>query len=85
MKCKICNKNRGVDKFRKNRKTCIKCEYATRKTYINKYQKENKKRLREYNRIFQKSKNYYYIPKPKIIKPTTHKELNLFLTIDLLL
>ena len=89
MKCKTCDKNRGTHKFRKNSKKCYKCEYATRKIYINKYQKENKERLREYNRIFQKSKNYYYIPKPKIIKPViikpVIKEPNLFLTILLLI
>jgi len=88
MECKICLKNKNISKFRKNRKTCIKCEYKTRKTYIQKYQKDNKQKISEYNKIYQKSKNWYYKPKPKkpkIIKPKIHKELDIFLSFDLLL
>ncbi len=75
MECKNCYKKKNISKFRKNRRTCIKCEYTTRKAYIQKYQKDNKERLKEYNNIYQKSKNWYYIPKPKIIKPIVGKNI----------
>ena len=64
MNCKNCNKNKNISKFRKNRKTCIKCEYQTRKDYLKKYRNDNKEKLNHYNNIYQKSKNYYYKPRP---------------------
>ena len=104
MECKNCHKNKNISKFRKNRRKCIKCEYTTRKTYIQKYQKDNKEKLNQYRNIYGKSKNWYYVPvsqrltepnsqgyykprpkKTKIIKPKIHKELDIFLSFDLLL
>ena len=92
MECKNCLKNKNISKFRKNRKTCIKCEYTTRKAYIQKYQKDNKERLKEYNNIYQKSKNWYYKPrqkKPKIIKPLVKplnkEDINMIFNFDFLL
>ena len=94
MKCKNCNKNKNISKFRKNRKTCIKCEYQTRKDYLKKYQQENKEKLKLYNQIYQKSKNYYYKPrerKPKIIvdkdkvRTLIEKDIHLIIKLDFLL
>lgn len=94
MNCKNCNKNKNISKFRKNRKTCIKCEYQTRKDYLKKYQKENKEKLKLYNQIYQKSKNYYYKPrerKPKIIvdkdkvRTLSEKDIHLIIKFDFLL
>ena len=65
MNCKNCNKNKNISKYRKNRKTCIKCEYVLRKEYHKKYRNDNREKLNEYNNIYQKSKNYYYKPRPK--------------------
>ena len=70
MNCKNCHKNKNISKFRKNRKTCIKCEYQTRKDYLKKYRNDNKEKLNQYNNIYGKSKNWFYVPvpkKPKII------------------
>ena len=67
-------KNRNICKFRKNSKTCSKCEYKSRKEYHKKYRNDNKEKLNEYNKIFQKSKNYYYKPRPK--KPKIIKDKN---------
>jgi len=89
MFCKNCNLKKHKNKFRKNRKTCVKCEYTKRKEYFKKYQKDNKERLNEYNRIYQKSKNYYYKPrerKPKIKKRVpkiNNKNLDLNITFDI--
>ena len=94
MKCKNCNKNKNISKFRKNRKTCIKCEYQTRKDYLKKYQQENREKLKLYNQIYQKSKNYYYKPrerKPKIIvdkdkvRTLSEKDIDLNIKLDFLL
>jgi len=94
MNCKNCNKNKNISKFRKNRKTCIKCEYQTRKDYLKKYRNDNKEKLNHYNNIYQKSKNYYYKPrlkKPKIIldknkvRTLSEKDINLNIKLDLLL
>lgn len=62
MNCKNCNKNKNISKFRKNRKTCIKCEYQTRKDYLKKYRNDNREKLNQYNNIYLKSKNWYYVP-----------------------
>ena len=88
MFCKICNIKKRKNKFRKKRKTCIKCEYTTRKEYFKKYQKDNKERLNEYNRIYQKSKNYYYIPVSKVkikkrVPKINNKNLDLNITFDI--
>ena len=94
MNCKNCNKNKHISKFRKNRKTCIKCEYQTRKEYYKKYRNDNKEKLNQYNNVYQKSKNYYYKPrpkKPKIIvdknkvRTLIEKDINLNIKLDLLL
>jgi len=92
MECKICLKNKNISKFRKNRRKCIKCEYTTRKTYIQKYQKDNKQKISEYNKIYQKSKNWYYKPKPKklkiikpLVKPLSEEDIRLHINFDLLL
>jgi hypothetical protein len=94
MNCKNCHKNKNISKFRKNRKTCIKCEYTTRKAYIQKYQKDNKQKINEYNNIYQKSKNWYYKPrpkKPKIIidknrvRTLSEKDINMIFNFDFLL
>ncbi len=62
MKCSYCNKNKNISNFRRNRKACKKCEYQSRKEYLKKYQEDNKQKLNQYNNIYQKSKNWYYIP-----------------------
>jgi len=89
MECKICLKNKNICKFRKNRRICIKCEYTTRKAYIQKYQKDNKERLKEYNNIYQKSKNWYYTPRPKsiklLVKPLSEEDIDMNFNFDLLL
>jgi len=85
MFCKICNIKKRDNKFRKNRKTCIKCEYTTRKTYLKKYRNEHRIKLNEYNREFQKSKNWYYVPKPKpiCVPKINNKNLDLNITFDI--
>ncbi len=89
MECKNCHKKQNICKFRKNRRTCIKCEYTTRKAYLQKYKKDNKQKISEYNKIYQKSKNWYYIPKPKIIKPIvkplSEKDIDMIFNFDFLL
>lgn len=94
MECKICHKNKNICKFRKNRKTCINCEYTTRCDYLKKYKKDNRHKINEYNKIYQKSKNWYYTPKPKIIKPIidknrvmtlSEKDINMIFNFDFLL
>jgi hypothetical protein len=62
--CSICYKKKKNTYFRKNRKQCIKCEYATRKEYHKKYKIENKDRLKLYRKNYniknyvKKKKNY---------------------------
>jgi hypothetical protein len=94
MECKICNKNKNICKFRKNRKTCVKCEYTTRKTYLQKYKKDNRNKINEHNRIYQKSKNWYYVPKPKKpkiiidknrVRTLSEKDIDMIFNFDFLL
>ena len=94
MNCKNCNKNKNISKFRKNRKTCIKCEYTTRIEYHKKYRNDNKEKLNQYNNIYLKSKNWLYVPipkKPKIIidknkvRTLIEKDINLNIVLDLFL
>ena len=91
MNCKNCHKNKNISKFRKNRKTCIKCEYTTRIKYHKKYRNDNKETLKQYNNIYLKSKNWLYVPipkKPKIIidknKVRTLIEKDIDLNIELI-
>ena len=81
-------------KVRKNRKTCIKCEYQTRKDYLKKYQQDNKEKINQYNNMYLKSKNYYYKPKPKKpkiivdkdkVRTLSDKDIDLIIKLDFLL
>ena len=94
MNCKNCNKNKNISKFRKNRKTCIKCEYQTRKDYLKKYRNNNREKLNQYNNIYQKSKNLFYVSKPKKpkiiidknkVRTLIEKDINLNIELDLIL
>ena len=94
MNCKNCHKNKNISKFRKNRKTCIKCEYQTRKDYLIKYRNDNREKLNQYNNIYLKSKNWFYVPKPKKpkiiidknkVRTLLEKDINLNIELDLIL
>ncbi len=94
MKCSYCNKNKNISNFRRNRKTCKKCEYQSRKEYLKKYKEDNKEKLKQYNNMYQKSKNYYYKPierKPKIIidkdkvRTLSEKDIHLIIKFDFLI
>ena len=80
--------------FRKNRFQCKQCEYITRIQYQKKYQEDNKDYIREHKKIYMKSKNNFYVPRPRIKKiiepnnsvtPLSIKDIKLFIKMDFLL
>lgn len=65
MNCSNCGKNKNIYEYRKNRKTCKKCEYVVRKEYSKKYRNDNREMINQRRRITGKLKNWYYKPRPK--------------------